>query len=422
MTIPAIKTFRDEEPSAALGGTSGSVDVDWALGVLFGHVPGATLGSGPVTAGSTEIASFIALPSLARPRLLVPANDRTAASSALRQYNQGMTTLARSRKAAGAVAAAAGVLRVAGRRIWVTAPSADAPAPVLERAIAIELGLDEVRLAAFIGSVPNRKPVLQLTRPGGEVVGYAKVAWNPLTSRLVATEASALHELNRRPVPGMSVPTVLAELEWQGYPVVVISAGEHRRRRRGPAGLRPGPGLVAALAEAAPSVRLPLADVPFVGELRARIVALPVRLREQAAAAIRRIDERFGDGRVTTGRWHGDLSPWNMQRTRAGWFVWDWERSALGVPVGMDSVHHAFQWSSHLTDGDAGAATAAALWEASVSLPQLGQPDGMERAFVGLSLLELLLRFEEGARAGLAVDAAHSARLAAALVRCVGAG
>ncbi len=401
-------------------GTSGSADTDWMLRILFGHVEEAVVVPGRAPYGATTVADLAALPSIARARLLVPARGRRSAGAALRQYNQGMTRAARARKALASGAAEAGAARLRGRRVVVAAPAGAADDACLEEALAGALGVPQVRIAAFIGSArPNRKPVLQVTAQDGRVVGYAKVAWSELTRRLVANEAAALRSMQRTPIPGLGTPVVLAEIEWQGHGILVTSSGPHRRRRRGSIGLRPGADVVAAVGRVDASGRAPLAELPFSRRLRTRLASLPPGIREQAGRALQRIEEDAGDHPVLAGRWHGDWSPWNMHRTRSGWFVWDWERSETGVPVGLDDVHHAFLWSLHLTRGNEAAATPAALWAATAALPMIGQPPRMERAFVGLSLLEFLLRFDEGRVDGMPVDEAPAERLAAVLSRWV---
>jgi hypothetical protein len=43
------------------------------------------------------------------------------------------------------------------------------------------------------------------------------------------------------------------------------------------------------------------------------------------------------------GAWHGDWTPWNMGVLGGRLCVWDWERFAAPVPLGMDLLHHHFQ-------------------------------------------------------------------------------
>ncbi len=46
---------------------------------------------------------------------------------------------------------------------------------------------------------------------------------------------------------------------------------------------------------------------------------------------------------LTFGAWHGDWTPWNTHATGSTVLVWDWERFATGVPVGLDALHWRLQ-------------------------------------------------------------------------------
>ena len=48
------------------------------------------------------------------------------------------------------------------------------------------------------------------------------------------------------------------------------------------------------------------------------------------------------------GSWHGDWMPWNLLRSGTDLWVWDWERSASGVPVGLDAAHFRFDIESKI--------------------------------------------------------------------------
>jgi hypothetical protein len=43
------------------------------------------------------------------------------------------------------------------------------------------------------------------------------------------------------------------------------------------------------------------------------------------------------------GAWHGDWTPWNCAAAGGAVALWDWERFATGVPLGMDALHHDLQ-------------------------------------------------------------------------------
>jgi hypothetical protein len=43
------------------------------------------------------------------------------------------------------------------------------------------------------------------------------------------------------------------------------------------------------------------------------------------------------------GAWHGDFGPWNMGVDGRRVEIWDWERFAVGMPVGLDAAHYQVQ-------------------------------------------------------------------------------
>src|SRR5207253_3116256 len=62
--------------------------------------------------------------------------------------------------------------------------------------------------------------------------------------------------------------------------------------------------------------------------------------------------ERLRSAHVTLafGAWHGDWQPYNMARVPgrpAQIALWDWERFALGVPLGFDPLHYLLQALLH---------------------------------------------------------------------------
>jgi hypothetical protein len=83
--------------------------------------------------------------------------------------------------------------------------------------------------------------------------------------------------------------------------------------------------------------------------------------------------------------------------------VWDWERSAEGVPVGLDAAHFDLQ-----------VALAANRHRWEVALPEVLDGDkgllrhlpnaGDARLLVALDLLEMALRAAEGREAGITSD------------------
>ena len=82
-------------PQAGVGGHAGdprsvagrgSPELDWLAEVLWGPTPGVEVVVGRVPAGAAASQRWGALPSLSRPRVLVPLASRRAAAQAVRQY------------------------------------------------------------------------------------------------------------------------------------------------------------------------------------------------------------------------------------------------------------------------------------------------------------------------------------------------
>ena len=187
------------------------------------------------------IATFTVLPNLRHPRLLVPTKAGRAAGAALRQYNDGMSQLARIRKAAIGTAFGIGLGRLVGNRLHVIPGTDPTTASLLAGELEALFGNRRLEIAVFFGEQlrPNRKPVLQVMTERGEVLGYVKVGWNSLTKRLVANEADALRSMAESPPITFRVPHLLGEIEVGVLRVTVVSPFPHSLLRRGTLGAAP---------------------------------------------------------------------------------------------------------------------------------------------------------------------------------------
>jgi hypothetical protein len=93
--------------------------------------------------------------------------------------------------------------------------------------------------------------------------------------------------------------------------------------------------------------------------------------------------------------------PWNLLRIGRDLYVWDWERSASGVPVGLDAAHFRFDVESKIRGrSPEEAARSSAEWTETVG-PDLGARPGSGRPLAISNLLEMCLRFHEGRQAGM---------------------
>ncbi|MEJ5946304.1 hypothetical protein WDZ17_13480 [Pseudokineococcus basanitobsidens] len=318
------------------GGRSGR---PYAVELLEQLHPGSPVGPGRAPQPSTR---YLVLPSRARPRALVPANERRAAALALARQLSGP---GRRRGLARAAAVAA-----------VSSGAADLLAPSLSvgnavGGIATEvlpgvLHRDDLLLAMPV-SPPraNRKPVLQVLDPCGAVLAFAKVGHDDLTRALVRREATALRRVGERAQGCLVVPEVLGLREWSGLDVLVLGAVDVRRPRltttEAGEALRRTSAAVVACGDARD---VQLASGEHVRRLRDDLEAGGPTGRQLVAlvdSLVARLDV------AAVGGWHGDLNPGNLALGRATSTVWDWERFEASAPVGFDLLHHRFTSATH---------------------------------------------------------------------------
>ncbi|MFV0526049.1 MAG: hypothetical protein ACK5RL_16305 [Acidimicrobiales bacterium] len=308
--------------------------------------------------------------------------------------------------------------RLPGRRV-------DLPPFALVDELRRVLGESELVAAVTLGPPRrNRKPVVQLIRPDGITVGFAKVGWSPLTAALVDAEATALRRMAGRLPADHTIPAVIHHGPWRDGSVVVLTPVTGDDGLLGP--------LTAPVRRWWP-IGSDAATPPLTATIRAIAGVDAEHQRPVAALAVFDRWRRLGgtDGlypglsldtvlavhgrtRLDTGWWHGDLTPWNRWRGGGSVVVWDWELAGPGRPVGVDALHHHFEVHRR-ADGD----HRAALDKVVAAAPELlagvgvGPGPGVVAATVDLYLCDLLARerqldgqrWDGGAMAGLA-DAA----------------
>ncbi len=349
---------------------------------------------------------FLLLPSARRPRLLVP-RGRRAAVAAVRGYGVGRGRGARLLAAGLTAGLGTGIAPLLLRdRVRIVDPAGAGSPASIEAHLSAVLGTDVV-VSMYLGAPrANRKPVLQVLTPAGRTVAYVKVGVDPLTCRLVRAEAAALGTLGEAGLRRTTVAEVLHSGQWNGLELLVQSPLPVSESRTRPSAEQVG----AAQAEVAGIGRRdggPLATSPYWADLTSRIAELPdtpaaATLAELAA----RIEKDLGEVPLSLGAWHGDWTPWNTAVSGARLLVWDWERFAVGVPVGYDALHWALQTDlvNHLADP--GEAARQSLVRACSVLERFGPSTDQVRATAVSYLAELAARYladrqaEAGARLG----------------------
>ncbi len=354
------------------------------------------------------------VPSAANPTLLAPASGRPG-SSALRQFNDSMSQVARLRKAlVGVGIRSGGGGLIARDRLTVSrsGPSTemlDLVGSVLPKI----LGQSRIEVAISIGRQlrPNLKPVLQVMDQKGRVLAYAKIGWNDLTRGLVQNEARALCEWGSMPPRHFKVPELIHEGEWNGCAITVLSPNPHRVLRRGRRNELPPAEIIREVASLGGLVHAPLCPSRYWSRQKERIdrIDMPDVTGRPLRAVLTQLEESHGHEELTFGCCHGDWTPWNMSYSDGRLFVWDWERSEHFVPMGFDALHFWFEVGFHKEGLDVPAASRAALTRSLDTLDQLGVATRSRRTLLHLFLIERLLRIEEGRASGVPVHSDLSA-------------
>ncbi|MFD6097639.1 phosphotransferase [Nocardiopsis flavescens] len=296
----------------------------WPCGGLLGHGPGPARGRGRGN-------QYLPVPSACDPRVILPAHNRSAATRGIASFSQGHSLRERLRKLLLTGAFASGMAPLLLRdRLYVGA------GPGIEHALAAALDR-ELAIAIHVGPPrANRKPVLLLLTPGGRTIGYAKVAVNDLTGRLVVAEARALRLLADHRLRDVTVPRLMYQGEWNGRPLLVQEAlpvGDQTDRPTRRQLLR----CVAQITSLVEVRRRRLSASTYRGALEERIAALGAR---PEAGPLMAALHGLPDVSLPFGAWHGDLTRWNIAGTARRSFVWDWERLSLDAPAGFDALHY----------------------------------------------------------------------------------
>jgi hypothetical protein len=302
------------------------------------------LGNGgpPVSGGGERGAEvYTVVPSASAPRLLVPFGQRRVAAAAVRHTIVATSRQARARQQVLAGVFALGIgRRSVGDLVFRHRVAVDSTA-LLSAHLSERLGATVFVSVRFGPQRANRKPVLQLLDSAGRCVAFAKMSVDDFTGQLVRAETDALRELDGRELGPVRAPRVLHAGPWgaatllvvEALPVWAGSSGDPQRTARlrlaamravaGSAGINRATVDASRYAVVLTERIEALGDHPLAGPLRDGIAT--------AMAHPRPID---------FGAWHGDWNGGNMAVRDDDVLLWDWERYAVGVPVGFDALHY----------------------------------------------------------------------------------
>lgn len=202
---------------------------------------------------------------------------------------------------------------------------------------------ERVQVAVSTGTARvNRKPVVEIFGDGGRSRGFAKLGFSSVVWDDIRAEAEALDSVAEVREHGIRVPTRVWYGAWHGMPVLLMTSVPHgrwhRRRDRNTPPIEEMRVFTAAFAE--PARRLP--ETQWWARVRSRLTGLAdTEPRQTVLSCLDTLERSVGSGPMPLSAWHGDWTPWNMARHRGRLSLWDWERFEIGVPAGLDVLHHA---------------------------------------------------------------------------------
>jgi Phosphotransferase enzyme family len=231
-------------------------------------------------------AGWIGLPHTRSPRWILPRGPRRAAVAGPSIY-QPVTVQGRIGWELARIAASLGAFRFV--------PRSQPPPRIVREALASHIPA-RATLAATRANHPGRYIVAVITE-AGETAAIAKVASDEEGRERLHAEAEALSRFG--PCLGSSVraPTVITREDG----LLLLEPAAWRPRR-----------------------------LPWV---------LPIEVAEACGELFRRTASREG----SKGGAHGDLAPWNLLRTEAGWMIVDWEDARDDAPPFFDVFHYLVQ-------------------------------------------------------------------------------
>ncbi len=278
---------------------------------------------------------LLVLPNADSPRLLVPADNPTAASRAMLRFSAALSKRDTVKRLGVSALLRARAHAAFPDRITVTESEESLRhylGDVFGETVDVSVGLGTARA--------NRKPVLQVFDARGRSLAFVKVGGQAVTEPLVRAEAASLQRLGESEVPNLlEVPRLLHLGRWGGASVVAMTSLETSfRQRPGRQFVVPAKAMTLLHGCFAAGHR-PLAEMPFW----APMVHAQSSLGHSAAGTrLREALDVLGRTEVALaeGAWHGDWTPWNMSRRRGRLQLWDWERFETGVPRGLDRCHY----------------------------------------------------------------------------------
>ncbi len=200
-------------------------------------------------------------------------------------------------------------------------------------------GCSQIEMSVSLGTPgPHRKPVIQVMDGEGSILGYAKVGWNEVTSRLVENEARALSEVNEESI-SFKVPRLLFSGAF-GNGFLCVQSAPASEVSSTPRGLnREYVDFVKELAKGSIDHK-PLEESTFWNRLRQKGELISNSYyRHVFKQGISYVSDKLRGKEIPFHRCHGEFAPWNSLKVDGTIYVFDWEYYQSEAPAGYDIFH-----------------------------------------------------------------------------------
>jgi hypothetical protein len=359
-----------------------------------------TLAPAGVAPGTEQ--RFAIVPLSRRDSFLVPLDSRAAARRSLSEYGALRSLPKRVARQALGAAWTIGLPEVVLRG-RATLPAGDDTLLGHLREVLGERALTFATGLRWVGSFYT--PVLQLFRPDGTPVAYAKIGWDDVTTAQVRAESDALALVAAASTDLLHAPGLLHAGPWQHLELCVTAPLPRRAKRVPSAHLPPVLALHEVAALDGPVVTHEVRRSPWWQQILERAPALDPQA-PRLVDALGQLDAEVGAVELAFGRWHGDWVAWNMAEAADGLYVWDWEYSRPGRPFGFDLLHFFFQDAFVARSQPLLSAFDDAATRAASGLLRLGLDADAQAALQRLHRLEVRLRAENAVQLGADPDPA----------------
>ena len=195
-----------------------------------------------------------------------------------------------------------------------------------------------------------RKLTVQVMRPSGEILGYAKLPLTEAASECLRHEAAVLKDLANFPSLRPHIPKVLHAGAWGNGHILFVSGGP---AQEGPVELGPAHENFLRTLRSAQSLEKPGSFIVEKVAARWRKASSEVNseLRELGKRALAKAGRELGGAKLRCGISHGDFAPWNTRVGDGRLFVFDWECADWEAPSQWDAFHFNIQVTSLLNKG-----------------------------------------------------------------------